>query len=82
LQLGAGLRYVDERYRNEQNTAVLPAYTVVDAAVSWTVNPNTIIALRGRNLTNEKDYVLSEYVTNQWVFADPRAYEISLRYNF
>jgi iron complex outermembrane recepter protein len=82
LQLGAGVRYVDERYTDDQNTAVLPAYTVVDAAVSWIVNSNTVIALRGRNLTDEKDYVLSEYVTNQWVFGDPRSYELSLRYSF
>ncbi len=82
VQIGAGLRYVAERFRDDQNTGVLPSYTLLDAAVSWTVNPKTTLTLRARNLTNDKDYVLSEYVTDQWVFGEPRAYEISARYSF
>ena len=81
-QLGAGLRYVDERFTDDRNTALLPAYQVVDAAVSWFVNEQATVILRGRNLTNEQDYVLSEYVPDQWVFGEPRAYELSMRYTF
>tara|TARA_B110000014_G_scaffold202725_1_gene152636 strand:+ start:1429 stop:1680 length:252 start_codon:yes stop_codon:yes gene_type:complete len=35
-----------------------------------------------RNLTDAKDYVIAPYVPNQWIFGDPRAYELSLRYSF
>jgi hypothetical protein len=38
--------------------------------------------LRARNLTDEKNYVLSEYSPDQWVFGEPRAYELSVRYSF
>ncbi len=82
LQLGAGVRYVAERYRNVQNTGVLPSYSVVDAAASWLMDERTTMVLRARNLTDEKDYVLSEYSTDQWVFSEPRAYELSVRYSF
>ena len=82
LQLGAGVRYVAERYRNVQNTGVLPSYSVVDAAASWLMDERTTLVLRARNLTDEKDYVLSEYSTDQWVFSEPRAYELSVRYSF
>ncbi len=82
VQLGAGLRYVDDRYTDDQNSAVLPAYTVFDAALSWYFNERATVVLRGRNLTDEEDYVLSEYVPGQWVFGEPRAYEVSLRYAF
>ena len=82
LQLGAGLRYVAERFTDDQNTARLPAYTLLDAAVTWVLNPKTTLTLRGRNLTDTSDYVLSEYVPGQWVFGEPRAYEVSMRYSF
>lgn len=82
VQIGAGLRYVDERYRSDANTSTLPEYSVVDASVSYQLNQQTTIILRARNLTDEEDYVNSEYVDDQWVFADPRAFELSARYSF
>jgi iron complex outermembrane receptor protein len=82
LQLGAGARYVDERYKDDRNTGSLPAYTVFDASASWNLNAQTLVTLRGRNLTDEEDYVLSEYTTDQWVFGEPRAFEVSLRLSF
>lgn len=81
LQIGGGFRYVDSRYANDGNTEELPEYTVFDASVNWTVNSNTTVTLRGRNLTDEEDYVLAPYVPNQWIFGDPRAYELSIRYS-
>lgn len=80
VQLGLGARYVDERYGNVTNTQTLPSYTVFDAYANWAVNDNLTVVLRGRNLTDEDDYVLSQYVTDQWVFGDPRAFELSFRY--
>jgi iron complex outermembrane recepter protein len=82
LQLGAGARYVGDRFTNDANSAKLPEYTVFDASASWSLNPRATVVLRGRNLTDEEDYVLSEYTTDQWVFGEPRAYEVSFRYSF
>jgi iron complex outermembrane recepter protein len=82
LQLGVGMRYVDERYGNDSNTQTLPEYTVFDASAAWVLSEQATVILRARNFTNEKDYVLSQYVGNQWVFGEPRAYELSLRYAF
>ncbi|HTR00014.1 MAG TPA: TonB-dependent receptor [Candidatus Acidoferrum sp.] len=82
LQLGAGARYVAARFADDENTDKLPAYTVVDASVSWQLNAKSSLTLRVRNLTNEKDYVLSEYVPGEWLFGEPRAYELGLHYSF
>jgi iron complex outermembrane recepter protein len=82
LQLGLGLRYVDERYTSDLNSDVLPAYTVVDTTATWKLSDHTLLTGRIRNLTDADDYVLSEYVPGQWVFGDPRAYEVSVRYSF
>jgi len=81
VQVGVGLRYVDSRFGDNGNTQKLPAYTVFDASLNWNVSDSTTIILRGRNLTDEEDYVLSQYVPEQWVFGDPRAYELSVRFS-
>lgn len=81
LSLGAGWRYVDARFADDANTRKLPAYTVVDATAGWNFNKKTQVTFRVRNLTDEKDYVLSEYDVNQWIFGDPRTYEVSIRYS-
>jgi len=81
LSIGGGVRYVDTRFGNDQNTRVLPAYTVFDASASWSFSPTLQITLRARNLTDEEDYVLSDYGPAQWIFADPRSYEIGVRYS-
>jgi iron complex outermembrane recepter protein len=81
LQLAAGVRYVDSRFGNDGNTRTLPSYRVIDASINWTLSENTEILFRAKNLTDEDNYVLSEYVGNQWVFGDPRAYELSVRFS-
>lgn len=80
VQIGGGFRYVDSRFANDGNTEVLPEYTVFDASVNWFVTDDVIVTLRGRNLSDEEDYVLAPYVPNQWIFGDPRSYELSVRF--
>lgn len=80
VQIGGGFRYVGSRFANDQNTEELPSYTVFDASVNWMATENLTVTGRVRNLTNEEDYVLAPYVPNQWIFGDPRAFELSLRY--
>jgi iron complex outermembrane receptor protein len=81
LQLGGGIRYVDSRFGNDTNTQTIPSYSVFDASLNWSISNTMEVILRGRNLTDESDYVLSQYVTDQWVFGDPRSYELSVRFS-
>jgi len=81
VQVGGGFRYVDSRFANDGNTEEMPEYTVFDASVNWMATENLTVTLRARNLTNEEDYVLAPYVPNQWIFGDPRAYELSFRFS-
>lgn len=80
-QLGAGLRYVGKRYANDGNTSVLPSYRVVDAALHWQVSDALQISLRGKNLSDTRDYVLAPY-GDQWILADGRAADLSVNYRF
>lgn len=81
VQVGGGFRYVDSRFANDGNTEELPEYTVFDASVNWIVSEDVTVTLRGRNLSDEDDYVLAPYVPNQWIFGDPRSYELSVRFD-
>ncbi|MGQ9427108.1 TonB-dependent receptor [Gilvimarinus sp. F26214L] len=81
-EAGAGLRYVDERYSSNSNAEQLPAYTVLDASVHWQASDSVTAFARGRNLNNEKDYVLSSYGASQWLFAEPRAFEVGFEMRF
>lgn len=81
LSVGAGARYVVSRFADSENTRELPAYTVVDARAGWSFTSDLQMDLRVRNLTDERDQVISEYAPNQWIFGDPRTYEISFTYS-
>jgi iron complex outermembrane receptor protein len=60
-----GLRYVGNRYMDNANTAVLPAYTVLDASVRWNINRHLALDANGRG-------------TGSWLVGAPRSFEISL----
>lgn len=79
--VAGGARYVGERYLNDANTAELPDYTVFDATVQWQVNANTRLSLRGKNLSDTKDYVMAPY-GDQWILADGRSVEVGVHYGF
>mgnify|MGYP006419808113 CR=1 FL=1 len=81
VQVGGGFRYVDSRFADDGNTEEMPEYTVFDASVNWMATENLTVTFRARNLTDEEDYVLAPYVPNQWIFGDPRAYELSFRFS-
>lgn len=80
LQIGGGFRYVDSRFADDANTEEMPEYTVFDASLNWSAGDDMTVTLRVRNLTDEEDYVLAPYVPMQWIFGDPRSYELSLRF--
>lgn len=79
--VGGGARYVAERYLDNENTETLPEYVVWDAVIYWQLQPDLLISLRGKNLTDTDDYVLSSY-SGQWILGDGRSAEIGLNYRF
>ena len=81
FSLGVGARYVGKRFLNDANTAELPSYTVWDASAQWKINASFGLTLRGKNLSNTKDYVLAPY-GNQWVLGGGRSFELSAAFSF
>lgn len=81
VQIGGGFRHVDSRYVDDSNSEKMPEYTVFDASVNWMATEQLTLTARIKNLTDEEDYVIAPYISNQWIFGDPRSFEISLRYS-
>ncbi len=79
--LSGGARYVGERYTKNENKLKMPSYTVFDASIQWKATQDVQLTLRGKNLTDEEDYILAPY-GGQWILADGRSAEISLNYSF
>lgn len=75
-----GLRYVGGRFADEANSERMPGYTVMDAVLSWNVNPKTTLSLIGRNLTN-RVYATSAYNT-QWFLGARRSVELMAQMRF
>lgn len=76
-----GLRHVGERFTNNANTERMPAFTLVDAVVSWNVTPTTTLSLTGRNLTN-RVYAASSSKTTQWILGPSRSVELMAQLRF
>jgi outer membrane receptor protein involved in Fe transport len=53
LTLYATVAYVGDRFSDVQNQQSLPAYTEIDAGVTWDVNDRVQVQLVGDNLTDE-----------------------------
>ena len=53
LGFGLGATYQDESFINNDNTAVLPSYTRVDAAVYYKLSDKLNLQLNVENLTDE-----------------------------
>jgi iron complex outermembrane receptor protein len=79
--LSGGARYVGKRYADDENDTTMPNYTVFDASIQWMATQDLQLTLRGKNLTDEEDYVLAPY-GKQWILADGRSAEVSLNYSF
>jgi iron complex outermembrane recepter protein len=79
---GGGARYVGPRFADNANTIRIPAYTVVDAFVSYSPNPHWTFSLRGRNL-GDRDYAIASYYTNtQFILGEPRSFELVAEASF
>lgn len=76
-----GGRYVGKRYADNANSVVLPAYTVVDAALAWTYDQRTMLRLLGRNL-GDKVYATTSYGSQQFVLGQGRSVELVAELKF
>ncbi|EIZ79872.1 tonB-dependent siderophore receptor family protein [Novosphingobium sp. Rr 2-17] len=76
-----GLRYVGKRYADDANTSRIPAYTVVDAGLSYAFTENLAVDLRVYNVF-DKVYAISAYDYDQWVLGRPQSFDVAVRARF
>lgn len=81
LGLGLGLTYQDETFINNSNTAVLPAYTRVDAAAYYDLSDRFSLQLNVENLTDEL-YFPNAHSTHQATVGAPLNARVTLRGRF
>lgn len=76
-----GARYVGERFIDNGNTQVLPAYTTLDVSLGWNVNRNVVVQLNLRNLT-DKLYAATSYSDSQYLLGDRRHAELTVQWRY
>ena len=81
FSLGLGARYVGARFSNHANSAQLPSYVVWDASAQWRINATVDVTLRGKNLSDSREYVLSPYY-NQRILGAGRSFDLSVALSF
>lgn len=81
LQTRAGLRYVGRTYSDNANNFRVPAYSVVDAGLSYAVTDNIALNARIYNLV-DKDYATTTYNDEQWLLGRPRSVDVSISARF
>lgn len=79
LSVGMGLNYMGDTYANSANTYVLPAYTVLDAALGYQTG-RVGLRLNVNNLANER-YFANVIITNQFYPGATRNYLLTLKYS-
>ncbi len=77
LGLGLGLTYQDESFINNSNTAVLPAYTRIDAAAYYDISDDLRVQVNIENLTDEL-YFPDAHATHQATVGAPLSARFSL----
>lgn len=80
VTLWTGLRRVSAVPAFENNTAgLVPAYTELDAALTWTITPRAEISISGRNLLQPSHPEIGSNATRREI---PRAGRVALRIGF
>ena len=78
--MAADVRNVSAQWGNVENTQRFPGYTLLGASLSWKVDKNSTLVLRGRNLT-DKLYI-EQGDSIQARLGEPRNFDLSLRSTF
>lgn len=81
-RLSAWLHHVGKVYVNDANTFTLPAYTTLDLAASWQVNPQTALTFRVRNATDKLYAQAVYYSGTQAILAPRRNFEVGVQWRF
>jgi iron complex outermembrane receptor protein len=83
LEVGAGLRYVGDRFGNTANSLLLKRYTLVDLYATYRLNKNLSLTARVNNATNKAyaQWADVNYPT-QIQLGAPVSYEIGLVAHF
>ncbi|MQA18471.1 TonB-dependent receptor [Rugamonas rivuli] len=76
-----GARYVGERFIDNANSQVLPAYTTMDATLGWSVSRNVVVQLNLRNLSNRL-YASTSYSDSQYLLGDRRHGELTVQWRY
>ncbi|MFC6619805.1 TonB-dependent receptor [Novosphingobium panipatense] len=82
VTLSGFVRHVSGFYTDTANTILVKGRTTFDAAVSWKIDDQVILALRGRNLTDAFYGEYSGYGSNDIYVGAPRSVEVSLATHF
>lgn len=80
LTIGGGIRYIGQTYGDDANTASVPGYTMVDAAVSYKVTKDVTLAVNATNLFDRK-YVATSYYGTEY-YGDRRKVIGTLKYSW
>lgn len=81
LRTNANVRYVGKTWSNNANTFRVPAYTVIDAGVSYAMTDNLALNFRVFNVF-DKDYATTTYNDEQWILGRPRSVDFSVSAKF
>ena len=79
--VGLGVTYRDEVFASTSNRVVLDAFTRVDAALYYTVNPAVQLQLNVENLLDEA-YFLNAHSDNNLMPGSPRAMVLTAHFPF
>ncbi|MGH8855575.1 MAG: TonB-dependent receptor, partial [Telluria sp.] len=80
-QASAGARHTGARQSNTANTASLPSYTVLDAALAYTWSPQLALSLAVKNLA-DRNYAVAGSGSVRWLLGAPRTVQLSARSSF
>ncbi len=92
VKIGGGIRHTAEQKRQVSQAVAqpvtvvsmesIPAYTVIDAMVSYQVNPQASVALNVYNLADEDYFSTLNNSGNRLVLGEPRSAKLALNYKF
>ena len=74
------VRSVSAQWGNVENTQRFRGYTLLGASLSWKVDKNSTVTLRGRNLTDK--FYIEQGDSIQARIGEPRNFDLSLRSTF
>jgi iron complex outermembrane receptor protein len=83
LELGGGVRYIDDSSGNTANTLKLKAYATLNVYATYNILPNVAVSFRVDNLT-DKAYAQSADINypSEVILGRPRYYQVDISARF